>query len=336
MKHFLLITLSLVSILTFSSFTAPRNTSVAVHGNLKVTGTQLVDQQDQPVMLRGASFGWHNLWPRYYNKKAVSWLVRDWKCNVIRASMGVGLDDSYLENPDFALKCMTTVIDEAIKCGIYVIIDFHSHKIHTAEAKEFFTLMAGKYGKYPNVIYEIFNEPDYYSWEEIKTYSEELITTIRAIDPDNIILVGSPHWDQDLHLVAENPIKGQNNIMYTMHFYAGTHKKWLRDRTDEAIATGIPVFVSECAGMEASGDGPIDDEEWKSFLNWMEAKKISWIVWSVSDKNETCSMLLPRASSEGNWADDVIKKWGLLGRDAIRKGNLNNVSNHLNHDPQIK
>ena len=51
MKHFLLIMLSLVSILTFSSFKAPRNTPVAVHGNLKVTGTQLVDQQDQSVIL---------------------------------------------------------------------------------------------------------------------------------------------------------------------------------------------------------------------------------------------------------------------------------------------
>ena len=273
-------------------------------------------------MLRGASFGWHNLWPRFYNAKAVAWLTTDWKCNVVRASMGVGLDDSYLENPEYALKCMTSVIDGAIKRGIYVIIDFHSHKIHTEEAKTFFTLMAKKYGNNPNVIYEIFNEPDYYTWPEVKAYSEELIKTIRAIDPDNIILVGSPHWDQDIHLVAEDPIKGQSNLMYTMHFYAGTHKQWLRDRTDAAMAKGIPIFVSECAGMEATGDGPVDEVEWKAFLDWMEARKISWIVWSVSDKNETCSMLLPRASAEGNWTDDLIKSWGKISRESIRKGNL--------------
>ena len=236
--------------------------------------------------------------------------------------MGVGLDDSYLENPEYALKCMTNVIDGAIKQGIYVIIDFHSHKIHTKEAKTFFTLMAKKYGNNPNVIYEIFNEPDYYTWPEVKAYSEELIKTIRAIDADNIILVGSPHWDQDIHLVAADPIKGQSNLMYTMHFYAGTHKQWLRDRTDAAMAKGIPIFVSECAGMEATGDGPVDEVEWKAFLDWMEARKISWIVWSVSDKNETCSMLLPRASAEGNWTDDLIKPWGKISREAIRKGNL--------------
>ena len=322
MKTFKLILFSMVVICIFSSFKAPKNSPVAINGKLQVNGTQLCNQNGEAIMLRGASFGWHNLWPRFYNRKAVAWLAADWKCNVVRASMGVGLDDSYLENPEYALKCMTSVIDGAIKRGIYVIIDFHSHKIHTEEAKTFFTLMAKKYGNNPNVIYEIFNEPDYYTWPEVKAYSEELIKKIRAIDPDNIILVGSPHWDQDIHLVAEDPIKGQSNLMYTMHFYAGTHKQWLRDRTDGAMAKGIPIFVSECAGMEATGDGPVDEVEWKAFLDWMEARKISWIVWSVSDKNETCSMLLPRASAEGNWTDDLIKPWGKISRESIRKGNL--------------
>ena len=312
----------MILIFLFSSFKAPKNSPVALNGKLQVNNTQLCNQNGEAIMLRGASFGWHNLWPRFYNAKAVAWLATDWKCNVVRASMGVGLDDSYLENPEYALKCMTNVIDGAIKQGIYVLIDFHSHKLHTAEAKIFFSQMATKYKDAPNVIYEIWNEPDYYTWEEVKTYSEELIKTIRAIDPDNIILVGSPHWDQDIHLVAEDPIKGQTNLMYTMHFYAGTHKQWLRDRTDAAMAKGIPIFVSECAGMEATGDGPVDEVEWKAFLDWMEARKISWIVWSVSDKNETCSMLLPRTSAEGNWTDDLIKSWGKISRESIRKGDL--------------
>lgn len=311
----------LICIVVLSSFKAPKNSSVSVNGKLQVNETQLCNEKGEPLALSGASLGWHNLWPRFYNAKAVEWLAKDWKCNVIRASMGVGLDDSYLENPEYALKCMTAVIDGAIKQGIYVLIDFHSHKLHTAEAKTFFTQMATKYGKNPNVIYEIWNEPDYYSWIEVKKYSEQVISTIRAIDPDNLILVGNPHWDQDLDSVAANPILGQKNIMYTMHFYAGTHKKWLRDRTDAAIKSGIPVFVSECAGMEASGDGPVDVTEWNTFLEWMTARKLSWCAWSVSDKNETCSMLLPRASSFGRWDDGVLKSWGKISRSSIRERN---------------
>ncbi len=312
--------LSILLIFVLSSFNAPKNSPVTNNGKLQVIGTQLSNEKGNPLVLSGVSLGWHNLWPRFYNKNVVNWLATDWKCNVIRASMGVGLDDSYLENPDFALKCMSTVIDAAIKNGIYVIIDFHSHKLHTSEAKTFFTQMAIKYGKYPNIIYEIWNEPDYYSWTVVKQYSEDLISTIRKIDTDNLILVGSPHWDQDVDSVSLNPISGQKNIMYTMHFYAGTHKKWLRDRTDKAISSGIPIFISECAGMEASGDGPIDRQEWKAYQNWIGEKKLSWIAWSVSDKNETCSMLLPRASSNGNWTEDVIKEWGQLARESVKAG----------------
>lgn len=306
-------------IFTLCAFSAPHNSPVAINGHLRVEGTQLVNERGVPLILRGASFGWHNLWPRFYNKKAVAWIADDWKCNVVRAAMGVAIEDNYLENPEFALKCLTNVVEGAIKNGVYVVIDWHSHKIHTEEAVKFFELMAGKYKDYPNVIYEIWNEPDYYTWPEVKEYSERVIGAIRAIDKENIILVGSPHWNQDLDAVAADPIKGQANIMYTMHFYAGTHKQWLRDRTDAAIEKGIPVFVSECAGMEASGNGPIDTEEWKAFIDWMENRKISWIVWSISDKDETCSMLIPRASSYGNWTDNVLKKWGKITRQTIRE-----------------
>jgi endoglucanase len=110
-----------------------------------------------------------------------------------------------------------------------------------------------------------------------------------------------------------------------MHFYAGTHKKWLRDRTDDVMAKGIPIFISECAGMEASGDGPVDEVEWHAFLDWMTASKISWCVWSVSDKNETCSMLLPRASSYGNWDESLMKNWGKISRKSIRTLNEKSV-----------
>jgi endoglucanase len=74
--------------------------------------------------------------------------------------------------------------------------------------------------------------------------------------------------------------------------------------------------------MEASGNGPIDEAEWKAFVDWMESRKISWIVWSISDKDESCSMLIPRASSYGHWTDDVLKKWGKITRQTIREKQL--------------
>ena len=294
---------------------------VKVHGQLKVEGTKLVDKNGKTVVLRGMSFGWHNWWPRFYNAGTVKWLHDDWKCTVVRAAMGVEPDRGYIKDSTDSKAKIKAVVDAAIKEGIYVIIDWHSHNIKLNEAKAFFTEMATTYGKYPNVIYELFNEPDYETWPEVKAYSEELIKTIRAIDSDNIILVGSPRWDQDIHLPAADPIKGYSNLMYTVHFYAGTHKQSLRDRTDSAIQKGLPIFISECAGMEASGNGPLNYEEWQKWIDWMEARGLSWITWSVSDKDETCSVLKTSASSDGGWKESDLKESGIKTREYLRKYN---------------
>ncbi|HET6766490.1 MAG TPA: glycoside hydrolase family 5 protein [Chitinophagaceae bacterium] len=291
---------------------------VTQNGKLKVQGTQLVNAKGQPIVLHGMSFGWHNWWPRFYTAGTVKWLRDDWKCSVVRAAMGVEPDRGYIKDSAGSLSKIKTVIEAAIKEDIYVIIDWHSHNINLAEAKSFFKTMATEYHTYPNIIYEIFNEPDHETWPEVKKYSEEVIAVIRAVDKDNIILVGSPRWDQELQLPASDPIKGFDNLMYTMHFYAGTHKKWLRDRTDEAIKKGLPIFVSECAGMQATGDGPIDHDEWKKFKDWMDEKRISWVAWSVSDKNESCSVLYPTAGSEGNWKAQDIKEWGQITKEALK------------------
>src|SRR5688572_13547528 len=139
--------------------------------DLKVEGTQLKDEHGNAVVLRGMSYGWHNWWPRFYNAGTVKWLATDWKCNVIRAAMGVEPDEGYQKKPEWSTETIKKVVDAAIKENIYVIIDWHSHGIQLEEAKKFFTEMAKTYGKNPHVIYEIFNEPDYESWADVKNYS---------------------------------------------------------------------------------------------------------------------------------------------------------------------
>jgi endoglucanase len=201
-SHMKIISLSILLVFIISmAFAQP----VKQNGHLKVVGTALVNQKGQPVVLRGMSFGWHNWWPRFYNAETVSWLTKDWGCTVIRAAMGVEPDQGYINQPAWSKKKIKEVIDAALKEGIYVIVDWHSHNIRQEEAQKFFTEIATEYGKQPNIIYEIFNEPERQSWAAVKAYSIELIKTIRAIDPDNIILVGSPHWDQDINLVAADP-----------------------------------------------------------------------------------------------------------------------------------
>ena len=300
---------------------AAAQTPVKRHGQLQVIGTQLCDQNGQPVVLRGVSFGWHNIWPRFYNKGAVKELATEWNASVVRVAMGIQIEDNYLENPEFAKQCIEPVVKAAIKQGIYVIMDWHAHKMHTEEARQWFGYFAQKYGKYPNIIYELFNEPVNDSWESLKEYAVVLINEIRKYDPNNVILMGCPHWDQHIDLVSASPIQGQKNLMYTVHFYAATHGQQLRDKMVKAHKQ-VPIFVSECAGMEASGNGPLNLEEWQKWIDCMEAEKISWVNWSLSDKDETCSMLLPRAKATGRWTEDgVIKTYGQHVKDNLAKYN---------------
>ena len=301
--------------------TAQAQAPVKKYGQLQVNGAQLCDQQGRPVILRGVSLGWHNLWPRFYNKKVVQTLHNDWHASVVRAAMGILIEDNYLENPKFAMQCITPVIESAIKNDVYVIIDWHSHVLQTKEAKQFFGQMAKKYGKYPHVIYEIYNEPVEDTWADLKKYATEVLGEIRKYDADNIVLVGCPHWDQDIHLVAESPLEGFSNIMYTVHFYAATHGEYLRERTEAAVKKGIPVFISESGATEASGDGKIDPESEEQWIQMCERLGISWVCWSISDKNESCSMLLPRATATGPWSDDVIKEYGKLVKGLLKKYN---------------
>ena len=310
-----------IIVLLFFVLTSSAQNIVKQNGKLSVDGISLVNQKGNKIVLRGVSLGWHNWWPRFFDTQTITWLKKDFKSEIVRVAVGIEPDGAYLQNPQFAIDCATKAIDAAVKNGMYVIIDWHSHKIHTEEAKAFFTQMATKYKNCPNVIYEIFNEPTGLSWPEIKVYAEEIIKQIRSIDADNIILVGTPNWDQDVNIAADSPIVGYKNIMYTLHFYASTHKAELRAKADYALSKGLPIFVSECAGVEASGDGAVNFEEWNTWVNWMNENNLSWIAWSISDKDETCSMIKDTTSPISNWKDSDLKEWGKIVRKTLREYN---------------
>lgn len=94
-------------------------------------------------------------------------------------------------------------------------------------------------------------------------------------------------------------------------------REWLRQKGDYAISKGLALFVTECGGMNADGQGPIDVESTDAWIEWMEDNDISYLFWSISDKKETCSMLYPEALSGGPWGNDVLSPWGMTVKDII-------------------
>jgi endoglucanase len=285
-----------------------------------VKGNRIVDKTGQPMQIRGMSFGWSNWWGQYWTPGTVDWLIDDWKVEVVRASMGVEPAGAYLSNPAAERAKVIAVVDEAIKRGVYVIIDWHEENApaHIAQARAFFSDMATRYGSQPNVIYEIYNEPVNYSWTQIKSYAIDVVATIRAKDPSNLIIVGTPNWSSDIESAAANPLVG-SNIAYTFHFYAASHKQSARDAATRAMAKGIALFVTEWGTCEASGTGTLDSAETDRWLAFMDQNKISWTNWAISDKSgETCSAIMPNSSTTGKWPDASLSADGKLMRGKLR------------------
>ena len=145
----------------------------------------------------------------------------------------------------------------------------------------------------------------------------QVIAAIRAVEKDAVIVVGTPRWSQNVDDAANDPIIGYDNLMYTLHFYAGTHKEWLREKGDYAMSKGLALFVTECGGMNADGQGPIDEESTEAWIEWMDENDISYAFWSISDKKETCSMLYPSAASEGPWRAEDLSPWGTFVKEKL-------------------
>ncbi len=290
---------------------------------LSVNGNQVL-QDGLQVSLAGNSLFWsNNGWggENFYNTSVVSWLSNDWNSSIVRAAMGVEDPGGYFDDPISNKNKVTTIVDAAIAENMYVIIDWHSHNAHAhdwSQAINFFKEMAQTYGDHNNVIYEIYNEPLDISWSnDIKPYAEAVIEEIRAIDPDNLIVVGTPYYSQKVDDASLDPITGYDNIAYTLHYYAASHGQALRDKADTAMNNGIALFVTEYGNVEANGDGNVDYTEGDAWYNWMQYNGISHANWSINNKDEGASVLVPSASTQGNWSINDLTESGNYTRDKL-------------------
>ena len=324
----LLIVLTMGSFQGYSQF-------VSQNGRLQVSGSRIVNKNNQPFSVAGNSFFWsgfQNDGGKFYTAQTVNHLANDWKSGVIRAAMAVEQADGnagYIRNPAEAVRKVQTVVDAAIANDIYAIIDFHTHNAHQYESQaiQFFTDMARRYKDRSHVIYEIYNEPiggssnqqqQAYWNNTIKPYAQRVINEIRKIDDKNLIIVGTPFYSQGVEAAAANPIAGDPNLAYTLHFYAGTHTNNLRNKATNALRT-IPLFVTEWGSVNADGNGGVNTAETNNWMQFLANNNLSHANWSVSDKAEGASIIQSgqgingliqgRLTNSGNLVRGIIRNW---------------------------
>ncbi len=309
------------------------------YGALKVNGAKLQDADGNDVVLYGVSthgLGWY---PQYVNKDLMTELRDTWGCNVFRLAMYTAEYNGYCTSDDKQKEKLKTLITDAIswanELDMYVIVDWHilsdgDPNTYKEEAKDFFKGMSERFGDDPHVIYEVCNEPNgKVTWPKVKSYAEEVIPVIRENAPNSIIIVGSPNWSQDVDKVQINPITGYENIMYTLHFYADTHKDYLRNRLKAAAKKDIPIFVTEFGICDSSGNGSINTAEADKWMEVLDEYGVSRCIWSLTNKNESASLIKFNVSKtknikyddlaeSGTWFIDMMKGHGLVKEEELK------------------
>lgn len=299
------------------------------------------------VQVKGMSLFWSNekSQNRFWRNDVITGMVSQQGIQVIRAAMAV--DDQGWGNGHYFINGKTEyyqdLLDEtvqaAIEQDIYVIIDYHSHTAvdNVGRAKEFFKIQAKKWGSYPNVIFEIYNEPickagqghgnssycTMITWPEIKAYANEVIPIIRRYS-NNLIVVGTPSWSGNPGAVVGNAITGYDNIAYTFHYYAGKN-----DGTDahdfnsmsadvnSALGAGLSVFVTEWGTVGYGGDGAPSMANNPQWQTWMNLKKLSSANWNAgrnmtkdgAENSEYFADFDVDNTSPANWTYSASGEW---------------------------
>ena len=288
--------------------------TVKKHGRLKVKGRYIVDKKGKKFLIKGPSTHGIAWFPDYVNKSAFK-TCKKWGANTVRLACYSSEGEGY--NTGSVWNTIDKGVKAATELGMYVIIDWHilnenKPMMSFDRAKTFFTRFAKKYGKRKNVIWEICNEPNGCEWAaDIKPYAKKMIPLIRKYSK-NIIVVGTPTWSQDVDVVANDRLTGRykKDVCYTFHFYAATHKDDLRNRVKTAISKGLPILCTEFSICEASGAGTLDKASGNAWINLFRKNSIGYISWSLCNKDEAASLLLPTCQKTGNFKKSDLSETG--------------------------
>jgi endoglucanase len=265
---------------------APSSDASGSSLSVSVSGNHLVDGSGKTVQLRGVSVsalefipvqGWSaaNPWGAQTGDATPNWnTIKTWKVNTVRIPLneaswlGYQCSDASgaMRDPDPGHNYQATVkaaVSDATAAGLYVILDLHWTAPGTfcplaqnpmADADNsiaFWTSLAGTFKSYPNVLFELFNEPFLFwmtsgadPWKVLRdggTFTQyvtgsnsvytashtwqsagmqQMLDAIRATGATNVVLVGAPTWSQDLsQWVTYKPTDALNQLAAVWHAY---------------------------------------------------------------------------------------------------------------------
>ncbi len=244
-------------------------TSGSASLSVRVQGNHFIDANSEPLQLRGvntsglefvAAQGWAPSDP--WGGVAPNFTaIKTWKSNVVRLPLNEASWLGYTcidgngvsRNPDPGSNYKATVakaVSDATAAGLYVILDLHwtapknfcplaqNPMADTDNSLNFWTSIATTFKGYPNVMFELFNEPYLYwitssetDWGVLmqggtetqyvtgngSSYTanytwqvagmQQMLDAVRATGATNVVLIAGVTWAQDLSKWAANAPK---------------------------------------------------------------------------------------------------------------------------------
>jgi endoglucanase len=237
--------------------------------SVRVQGDHFIDANSEPIQLRGVNVsglefvavqGWDAADPWGGGAPNFS-AIQTWKSNTVRLPLNEASWLGYTcidgtgasRNPDPGGNYKATVqkaVTEATAAGLYVILDLHwtapknfcplaqNPMADTDNSLNFWTSIATTFKGYPNVLFEMFNEPYLYwitagetDWGVLmqggtetqfvtgngSAYTanytwqvagmQQMLNAVRATGATNVVLIAGVTWAQDLSQWAANAPK---------------------------------------------------------------------------------------------------------------------------------
>ena len=267
---------------------------------ISVKGNRLVDPQGNPVLLRGVNISdpdkidTQGHWSKEHFVKVKELGTRVIRVPVHPVAWRTRGAASYL-------KLLDQAVEWATDLDMYICLDWHSignlttglfqdpmYDTTLQETYSFWRMMARRYAGHNTIVfYELFNEPTTFNgqlgpvvWAEWKKIQENLITIIRAYNPQALVLVAGFDWAYDLTPLREEPINAPN-IGYVTHPYPWKRPQPWETKWEEdfGFAAGkYPVVATEFGEADAGPANATQPAYGPSIFKYLEGKGISWIV----------------------------------------------------------
>ena len=276
------------------------NMALYTHGN------KLLNSRNKLVVLHGVdlpSLEWNSRGDHIRRSMRVA--ITQWHCQIIRIPTSVNRWFGQTPGQSNGGRVYRHIVDQLIRIAarhkVYVVLDLHwndmdrnftdmgQHRMPDHSCVLYWRSAARRYMDYPNVFYDLYNEPHGISWitwrdggictgetkTTVVTYRavgmQRLYDVVRNTGARNIVIIGGTSWAYDDFGVTHGYAIAGKNIVYDCHVYPWKlHWK----HNFELAANSVPLIFDEFGGTGkqlAFG---------RKVIAFAAAHHISWCSWS--------------------------------------------------------